>query len=44
MQRRNFIRAAATAGAVAWVSPMHRIFSAAVRANVSEPGTIYHQS
>jgi alkaline phosphatase D len=28
MQRRNFIRAAVTAGAVAWVSPVHKMFSA----------------
>ncbi len=31
MQRRNFIRAAATAGAVAWVTPVHKIFSAALQ-------------
>ena len=28
MQRRSFIRAAATASAIAWVSPMHKIFTA----------------
>ncbi len=28
MQRRSFLRAAATAGAVAWVTPVHQIFSA----------------
>jgi len=28
MQRRSFLRAAATAGAIAWVSPMHEVFSA----------------
>ena len=28
MQRRSFIRAAATASAIAWVSPMHKVFSA----------------
>ena len=28
MQRRNFIRAAATVGAVAWVAPVHKLFSA----------------
>jgi hypothetical protein len=28
MQRRSFIRAAATVSAISWVSPMHKIFSA----------------
>jgi alkaline phosphatase D len=32
MQRRNFIRSAAAAGALAWVSPLHKIFGADGRA------------
>jgi alkaline phosphatase D len=31
MQRRNFLRAAATAGAVAWVSPVRKMFSAGLQ-------------
>ena len=32
MQRRSFIRAAATASAIAWVSPIHKIITAAASA------------
>jgi hypothetical protein len=46
MQRRSFLRAAATAGAVAWVTPVHQILSAVGSAQtypnqvpfVSDPG------
>ena len=31
MKRRNFIRNAATAGAVAWIAPVHQLFSANVQ-------------